>query len=255
MQPWTSQSEFTDPGRHAARLAEVGPGPDRAAEIIQGLLIHGEALERYGLPSRGFSRETLPVRARLAQILAADDRPLPIERSVRDRTLGTCRDYAILLCAAVRQQGLPARARCGFAAYFSPGAWQDHWICEVRSGDRWRRIDAQLDPVTRAVLGVAFDPRDLPASAYLTADEAWRECRAGRIAVQALGHDDTRGLWFAHVNLVRDQLALTDEMTSAWDDWRAATAPCLSPAMIEQADRIASAETGERPSIEPWWLA
>ena len=256
MQRWTEQSRFTDPGRHAAPFALLGPAPEDAALAIQGLLIHGEALQRYGLEPRPFIRDTLAVETRLAEVLAADDRPLSMERPVRARALGTCRDYAVLLCAAMRQHGRPARVRCGFAAYFAPGSWQDHWICEVWSGDRWRRIDAQLDRKSRQALGVEFDPCDLPPAVYLTGEEAWRACRDGRIDPALVGRDRTRGLWFALVNLVRDRLALADRFTSDWDGWRAA-APAtfsLGPEMLEAADRMAGEDPLEPPSLAPWWL-
>jgi hypothetical protein len=257
MDRWISQSAFTSPGRHAEYLAALGPAPEDVAAAIQGFLIHGEAVEQYGLGGARFSRETLPVEIRLNEILAADSRPLNVERAAADRAVGTCRDYAVLMCAAMRQQGRPARVRCGFAAYFSPGLWQDHWICEAWTDDRWRRIDAQLDSVTREALDVGFPPCDLPTDMYLTANEAWRECRSARVDPNLVGHEQHRGLWFAYVNLIRDRLAIADAITSAWDGWRATalTWPVLSPAMLAEGDQLAEQEPLEPQSFEPWWLS
>jgi hypothetical protein len=256
MQRWLIQSGFMDPGPHAARLAVVGPAPEDAAAAVQGLLVHGEALQLYGARPGRFSRDTLAVKARLAEILAVDGRPLDVERPLQDRALGTCRDYALLMCAAMRQHRRPARVRCGFASYLAPGTWQDHWICEAWSGNRWRRLDAQMDGVTREALGIGFAPCDVPTEAFLTADEAWRACRAGRIDPADAGHDQARGLWFVYVNLARDRLALGDEITSAWDGWRAAASapPTLGPDVLELGDRLAQGAPSEPPSIAPWWL-
>jgi hypothetical protein len=257
MHRWIDQSTFTSPGRFAEHLAVLGPAPEQAAAAIQGLLIHGEAFEWYGLAPRPFSRETLPVKMRLAECLAADNRPLNVERALQDRAGGTCRDYAVLMCAAMRQHGRPARVRCGFAAYFAPNCWQDHWICEVWSDSRWRRIDAQLDDVARTALGVGFDPYDLSPEVYRTADEVWRDCRAGRVDPDVAGHDRERGLWFVYVNLVRDRLALVERMTSAWDGWRAAAKarPGLSRTIIAEGDRLASEELPGAPARQPsWWI-
>ena len=44
--------------------------------------------------------------------------------------------------ALLRRQGIPARARVGFARYFGDG-WVDHWITERWDG-RWVRDDAQI---------------------------------------------------------------------------------------------------------------
>ena len=256
MRRWASHSEFTSPGVHGRALAAIGPDPERAAAAIQGLLIHGGALDVYGLPRESFDRATLPVEDRLAAILAADDRPLEEARTPEGRAMGTCRDYAVLLCAAMREHGRPARVRCGFASYFEPGSWQDHWICEVWSDDRWRRIDAQLDAVTRRALDIGFPPSDLPLAAFLSADEAWRGCRDGRLDPEDFGHRPARGLWFVHVDLVRDRLALADRLTSAWDGWRAVTSgrEQLSDRLIEFGDHLAEGEIAEAPP-PPWWLS
>nr|WP_246715041.1 hypothetical protein [Rhizobium sp. BK196] len=34
-----------------------------------------------------------------------------------------------MLCAFLRNKGIPARVRCGFASYFS-AEWEHHWLCE-----------------------------------------------------------------------------------------------------------------------------
>ncbi len=255
MQRWTRQTAFTDPGANAACLETLSPAPEHAAKALQGLLIHGDALERYGIAPVQFNRETLPVGARLAAILELDDRPLDIERPLQDRSLGTCRDYAVLMCAVMRQHGRAARVRCGFASYFPTAIWQDHWICEIWSDDGWQRVDAQLDSVTQAALKVGFAPWDLPPEAYLTADEAWRDCRAGELDPDDLGHEDARGLWFVYVNLARDRLALADRITSDWDGWRAVASAGfrLSEDMLVEADRLASKNSAEPLSISPWW--
>lgn len=256
MQQWTKQTPFTDPGKSVAALAVVGPELKGAITAIQGILIHGGAVEHYGLPPKEFSRGTLAVEKRLAAVLAVDDRPLTLERAPQDRALGTCRDYAVLVCSAMRQHGRPARVRCGFASYLGGAPWEDHWICELWSDDRWLRVDAQLDRVLRDALGTRFPSTDVPPDVFLTADQAWRDCRAGCLDPAALGHGDARGLWFVFINLVRDRLALTDRLTSDWDDWRATalSSPRLSADMLAVADELARSEPTGALSLTPWWL-
>ena len=52
----------------------------------------------------------------------------------------------------LRHRRIPARLRCGFAAYFDRGRWEDHWICEYwrPAEGRWCRVDAQLDEISQA---------------------------------------------------------------------------------------------------------
>lgn len=246
MRRWIDHSTFTEPGAYASELATLGPAPSDAVKGVQALLIHGSGLARYGVPPRPFNRETLPVRGRLEALLA-DGRPLNIAREPPDRAVGTCRDYALLLCAVLRTHGAQARVRCGFAAYLPGGPWEDHWICEFRDGERWRRLDAQLDGPTREAFGVDFDPADLPQGCFLTADEAWRLCRAGDLDPSDIGHGEARGLWFVHVNLMRDRLALADRLTSAWDQWREMT-PMIDEQALALADRLAADQSVLAPS-------
>lgn len=255
MQRWMDHSPFTDPGKAASALAVIRLDDQAMLLAVQGLLIHGGALEYYGLPALGFSRETIPAGDRLLAIQAADPRPLNRERAPADRSMGTCRDYALLLCSIMRTHGTPARVRCGFASYLNGAPWEDHWVCEAWTGERWRRLDAQLDHVLQRSLGIDLDPADIPEEFFLTADEAWRRCRVSEIEAESLGHGDMRGLWFACVNLVRDRLALADQITSGWDSWReAAAAPGPNEAMLDMADALAADEDAAAQAIRPWWI-
>lgn len=188
------------------------------------------------------SRETLPLAARLKQIGDADAGPLMIGRATDKRAVGTCRDYALMFCGMLRHQGVPARVRCGFAAYFRKD-WEDHWICEYWRGGRWHRADAQLDKIIAPRLGIAFNLADLPAEMFITAGEAWRRCRSGEADPAAFGHGEAAaGLWFVRVNVVRDHHSMNGRETSDWDTWRQATAAhrVLSEAECVRADGIAA---------------
>lgn len=256
MRRWTQQTAFTSPGRHAASLRAIGDEPASIVAAIQSLLIHGEALEHYGVTPGPFSRETLPVEARLSELLTVDPRPLTVPRLPRARAAGTCRDYATLVCSAFRQRGQAARVRCGFAAYFGGAPWEDHWVCEVWWSGRWRRIDAQLDPVLQRALAIDFTADDIPHALFMAGHEAWNACRVGGLDANTLSHGrEATGLWFVLVNLVRDHLALIDELTSPWDEWRTAASnpPVLGTAILAAADDLA--EDGDLPAMlqTPWW--
>ncbi|HUT20809.1 MAG TPA: transglutaminase domain-containing protein [Anaerolineae bacterium] len=47
----------------------------------------------------------------LEAAMALDDRPLTAPRAALQRVVGNCRDYALLLTAMLRHQGIPARVR------------------------------------------------------------------------------------------------------------------------------------------------
>jgi hypothetical protein len=208
--------------------------------FIQGVVIHSGWAAAYGVTA-DLSRETLPVARRLAMVESAGGRDLPPEQ----RTPGTCRDFALMTCSALRQRGVPARVRCGFATYFRANPFEDHWVCEHWREDdsRWVLTDAQLDPLQCRQLGVCFDPTDLPARTFLNAGEAWTAWRAGDVDQTAFGHGEARGAWFLRVNLMRDLFALRKQETSDWDAWR--SIPDRDKGLDDYAltvgDRIASA--------------
>jgi hypothetical protein len=234
---YRSHGAFTEPGRFAGSLGFTDI-PNLCA-FIQSVVIHSDWASAYGV-SADLSRETLPVARRLAMVEAAGGRDLPPDR----RTPGTCRDFALMTCSALRERGVPARVRCGFATYFPANPFEDHWVCEHwREGEsRWVLTDAQLDPLQREHLRVAFDPIDLPAKTFLNAGEAWMAWRSGEIDANAFGHGDSRGAWFLRVNLMRDLFALRKQETSDWDAWRSIPEEdkALDDRALAEGDRIAA---------------
>jgi hypothetical protein len=252
---YASHSALTDPGAYAGLIAGLPPDVPALCRTLQGLLIHEAWIERQGLDPAVFSdqsRATLPVHKRLDQLLAIDPRPLTIARPGASRALATCRDFALMLCAVLRQHGVPARVRCGFGTYFTGHAYHDHWVCEywVQDEQRWRLVDAELDELHRDLLKFDFAPTDVPRTAFITGIEAWQRCRTGVIDPAQLGHGTTTGLFFARVNLARDLLALAKHETSSWDSWRAAREPHLTQddAALLLCDDLA--QRGEAGAVE-----
>ena len=246
---------LSDPQEHAARLAALPQGAAALCGVVQGLLIHdyygGKLYDDRPPDFAGASRATQPVPQRLAAILALDGSPLVRARPTQRRSVGTCRDFALLLCAALREQGVPARVRCGFASYFTRSGWEDHWLCEYWQDGRWHRADPQLDAEHRAHLGVDFDPADVPASRFVPAWEAWETARRSDADARRFGHGDARGAWFVQVNLARDLGALLKRETSPWDGWRAAgDGYALDAEALVLSDRLAGAAAAAQ-GLEP----
>lgn len=256
---WRSHNPMSDPGTGILGFDGLPPDVGALCRIVQGVLIHSDWIAAYGASEAGFrtvSRETLPLAVRLRQIAEADSRALALERAIDKRAVGTCRDYALMLCGMLRQQVVPARVRCGFASYFRKD-WEDHWICEYWQDGRWKKADAQLDKVIAPRLDIDFDPADLPAGKFITAGEAWRRCRLGEADPAIFGHGEAAtGLWFVRVNVVRDHHSLNGRETSDWDTWRQAAAGhrLLSEAECRQADGLAAHREApiEAAPTPPW---
>ena len=77
----------------------------------------------------------------LAGARAVDARPLSEARPPGNRVGARCHAFSRMTVAFLRAAGVPARARCGFGAYFRPGWFEDHWVAEywnaAESVGRW----------------------------------------------------------------------------------------------------------------------
>lgn len=218
-----AHSELTAPGPYTEAMAGLPSDIEQLCRIVQGLIIHPAWLPEYGVSAPQTrilaEQQARTVERILSDVLELDGRPLTDARPPALRAVGTCRNYSLLLCSALRTQGVAARLRCGFAPYFSPDRYVEHWICEYWSdeGGYWVRVDPQLDGLQRGKLAVAFDPLDVPIEAYLYAGEVWIMYRRGRVDAAHCGTYDLCGPGFIKGNIVRDILALNKVEPMPWD--------------------------------------
>ena len=238
--------EMTAFGTHSSKIDTLSEDISILMEVVRGIFVHCDYLKIYKLSESVLetcSRETLSCEKRLDRIYLTCNNPIDIVRPPKYREVVTCRDYALMICGMLRQKSVPARVRCGFARYFSPEKFEDHWVCEcwLAHEKRWARIDAQLDEQQRDHLNIDFDTRDLPDGLFVTANEAWGLIRKGKFEPHIFGHGDTVGEWFAWINLARDYLSLQGQLVSRWDNWRNAinTHPVISHTDRATGDKIA----------------
>jgi hypothetical protein len=221
---YAAPGPFTVLGAHAERTRALPSGAGELCRVVQGLVIHPFLAHHYGLEPAGVRLDDLETRtaaAMVARILALDPRPLAEPRPPERRFVGNCRHFTVLLCALLRAQRRPARARCGFGAYFGESTFADHWVAEIWEEERgaWCLVDAQLDDVQRRVFGIGFDPLDVPRDQFLVAGDAWQRCRSGRADPDRFGILDLHGLWFVRGNVVRDLAAFSKRELLPWDAW------------------------------------
>jgi hypothetical protein len=221
---------MTSMSAHTAEFDALPRDVAALCEIIQGALIHRDlASFAYGVTlsdERKNDAHIRPIGEMLARIRALDSRPLGVARAPGDRMAAVCRHFSLMLCAILRSQGIAARARCGFGAYFTPRKFEDHWVCEYWNGTegRWVLVDAQLDAVQQKVLHPDFNPLDVPRDRFIVAGDAWQMCRAGCAEADRFGLSYVPGLsgaWFIAGNVLRDLAALNRMETLPWDVWGA----------------------------------
>jgi hypothetical protein len=215
---------MSDAGRQAPLLRGLPGDVGALAKIVQGLLIHEHIAPAYGVTLSGDQHAEAhlrPVESMLERIAAHDARPLSAARTTGERLVGVCRHFTLLHVAMLRAHDVPARARCGFAAYFEKGKFLDHWVTEYWNAgqQRWVMVDAQLDQRQRELFKIGFDPLDVPRGQFLVAGDAWHLCRSGKSDPQAFGILDMFGLWFIASNVIRDLAALNNREMLPWDTW------------------------------------
>jgi len=213
---------MTNPGKHASLLAGIPDDLASICQVVQDNMVHVFWAERLGLTlteNQQASLQIRPAAEKLALMLQTNVQPLSVSKPLHQRQVGNCRDFSLLLCTILRHKNIPARARCGFGAYFLPNHYEDHWICEYWNARmrRWVMVDSQLDSVQREALHIAFDPLDVPPEQFITAGTAWRMCRTGEANPDAFGILDMHGLRFVWGNVVRDFLSLNKVEILPWD--------------------------------------
>jgi len=226
-QYYLGHGPMTAKGARFAELSALPTDLGQLCDAIQGVLVHSDMtawLYDVKLPEMRLNEKHIrPLAEALTQIRELKPQPLTVRRAPKDRLAGVCWHFSELLCTTLRTQGIPARARVGFGAYFNPGKFEDHWVGEYWNATerRWILVDAQLDAVQRKTFKVDFDPRDVPRDRFIIAGDAWQQCRSGRADPGAFGLSpiNLSGLWFIAGNILRDLAALNRMELLPWDVW------------------------------------
>ncbi len=245
---YRGHSRLTDPGAGQHLFSGLPGDVAGMAEVIGGVMVHRDETWRFGFTLPQQRRDEANTRY-VAAIL--DYLGTLAERRPEDRFAGTCRDFTVLLCAMLREAGVPARARAGFAGYFTDGFFDDHWVVEVWDDGGWRLIDAQIASSPKGTYRTDFDPLDVPRDAFLVAGKAWLQCRAGRRDLDRIGTSAAglTGMWEVQGNVVRDLANLNQIETLPWDSWGLIPSHYdrLEPADVELLDRVAAVSAAGGP--------
>ena len=221
---------YSDPGEHAARLAEVSTDPAELGAVARNVIVHYRA-SGHELPAA--TRHEIDSRW-MDRILAADQQrhpwPLAEPREVTDRVQGCCRDHTLFCVSVLRAHDIPARSRVGFAGYFTPGWHHDHVIVEAWLEGRWQSFDAEVDapwPTLPTPLDMSL--RDLDGTGFATAARVWAAYRDGDLDPDTYGVDpnvpDLRGRRFLFDEVIYEIAHRFGDELLLWDGWGRITGP------------------------------
>jgi hypothetical protein len=215
---------MSDPGPHLSMLRDLPADPRSLRLTVQNCLVHLHWLAAYGLTQTDQSWREAGLRSmneKLRHLREAGYKNLNTQTTYNKHLTGTCRDFSVFLCSLLRHKKIPARPRCGFASYFEPGKYIDHWICEYWDGaqGRWIMTDAQLDELQCERLHIGFDPADIPEAQFVFGGKAWLQCREHKINPSLFGMLDWWGIDYVKSNFLLDIGALNKMPMLPWDFW------------------------------------
>jgi transglutaminase superfamily protein len=207
-------------------LAGLPDTPAGLMKVVRNCVVDpGTLTQIYKLPlptGRDDERQIRTAAGMIERILQLDPSPITEARPPQRRFLGTCRNYATLTCALLRHTGTPARVRAGFAGYFVPNSWMDHWIIEYwRSSDeRWVRVDPELDDDWLAKRAPNKTSELLAKQLYLSGGEAWLRCRRGELDPDRCNMGgDNWGIGEVRGSVLLDLAAINQDEMLPWDTW------------------------------------
>ncbi|SDJ28213.1 Transglutaminase-like superfamily protein [Frankineae bacterium MT45] len=230
---------YSDPGQYAALLAELPADPEGLSAVARNVIVHYRA-SGHLLPSA--TRDDVNSRW-VDRILAVDQsrhpQPLAAPREATSRVQGCCRDHTLFCVAALREHGIPARSRVGFAGYFIEGWHHDHVIVEAWLEGRWRRFDPEIDAPMAGLstpMEMQWDTAHGPG--FATAARAWTLHRSGEIDAETYGVDPSvpvvRGERFLFNEIINEVAHRFGDELLLWDGWGRIQAP-VDPVGAEDA--------------------
>lgn len=174
------------------------------------------------------------IQKKLKEIIHRDDSSILNLRCNEKLLLGNCRDLSLLMCSVLRNHRIPARLRSGFATFFVPKKYFDHWICEYWNEleKRWVRVDPWMSQIYyrreilppelfEGLLSLNYNFHDVTNEYFITGGQAWINCREYGHNPKDYGtyEDFLKGTWFIRDNMIRDLLCLNKIEPLPWDCW------------------------------------
>jgi hypothetical protein len=227
---YTEPGVFTTLGASAEQVDALPDDIGTVAHAVQMLLVHRWWAPAYNVevtPEREKENGLHGSEAMLACAMSKSPARVGEVRLPDKRVVGICRHFSTMMAAFLKRKGIPARARCGFATYFEPGKYVDHWVAEYWSDaqSRWVQVDAQLDSLQARAKKIDFDPLDVPRDRFLVAGDVWLQHRMGNIDASTCGIADMWGDWYIRGNHALDIASLQKVELLPWEPFGIAKSP------------------------------
>jgi hypothetical protein len=220
---YARHSPYSDPGRHAPLLAAVDTDPGALHRAACSVVIHYRGGADQLAPGQDADIDLRWLTDLLDESQRRSAVPLDAPREPAQQLAGCCRDHTLVAVAVLREHGIPARSRVGFAGYFRPGFHHDHVVGEYWDGSRWVRFDPELDMGEN---WFGFDSHDMTTglgAPFETAAEVWLAHRRDGLDVSGYGVDPSLpflcGPEFVRGYVVTELAHRQRDELLLWDVW------------------------------------
>ena len=216
---YATQSPITDPAQYANLYQSLPHDVEGVSQVVQGLVLHyfGDKWLYNYPPERMGEIDTRYVSGIIQRLIELDARPLNEPRLPDTRFVGCCRDFTALSVSMLRQAGVPARSRHGFADYFEPGFYMDHVVVEFWNGSAWQLWDSEID-----AQHFNLNVYDVPRDRFIVGGQAWQMCRTGKADPDLFGLGSVaplKGWSFIRSRMMQDLAALNKTEMLCWEEW------------------------------------
>lgn len=226
---YKKQSIITDP-KNFGYLFDVLPHDVSSIKsLLQGLILHFWDGRFYDYPiplRRLLDIETHYIEKILKKIIELDGSELTRERTLENRIIGSCSDYATLFCSILRHKGIPSRNRVAFSAFYFKEYYHDEVILEYwdNSKKKWCLVDPRVTDVhiERQKLKIDFDLLDVPLDQLILPGRAWKMVRTKLDEANKFCGGNcvkNKGMWYIRDRLIQDFSALNKVEMQLWDLW------------------------------------
>jgi hypothetical protein len=228
---YREQSVFTDPKSNSHLYSDLPQDVQGLASVVQGLLLQPYKLviKWYEVnPDDVDCDDVFGIRKGeefLDRIHRMNSDSLVIPRPPSKRLGVICRNFAVLHVSMLRNAGIPARERVGFAGYLDDPkrTWWEHRITQFwnEKEKRWILGDAMMDDIQKKARKIEFNTLDIrQENSFLLAGEVWSGCRSGKLEPMRFGDSETDlGMPPIRYALLHDFAALNKFELLGNDDW------------------------------------
>jgi hypothetical protein len=215
------QSTYTDPGNYAFLYEGLPSSPEDISDIIHKQLIHPAAVHVQNISLTKEQMKDEKNCQTMKEILKTLQGRKPVGfsllRKPEHRVVNNCCGHALFMASVLKNLGIPARLRCGFAPYLFDGFSCDHTIVEVWMDGRWRLMDADATNLHIRNRGYNFNVYDIPYELFDFGWEAWQRVRQEEDPIERYripgGYSS---LSLLHKALIRDLLAIFGQEIQVW---------------------------------------